>query len=273
MNITIKQNEFFEFLDNNLDLTKYEYKFLRDEIQLVRTGRKSVHEDSFFNVQGDSWILVIHVESLLVYGNNWSTDQFEEIKQFFDLNKFTNYLIAGEAKLIASLTAFFKVNNLRIEKDRLFYRTNKIEEIKVKNTQIRLANHTASDDLSEMLKTYYHEEYNGENDKSLSEMRGRIEGLIFTRSIYILRTPSNEIASFCTIIDPDIGILFTKVKHRNLGYAKEILTYCADILLRKNGHVFLMTDKSKIESNRTCQSAGFQKYFDFTFTRINNTKG
>jgi len=271
MNITINQNEFFEFLDNNIDLEKYEYKFLREQIELSRTGRKSVGEDSFFNIQDNSWILIIHLDTLLVYGHNWYVDQFEEIKDIFDLNWFTNYLLAGEKNLIDSLIVFYKVKNSYVEKDRIFYRANRIENKKVESSEIQIAYLDDAYELSEMLKTYYDEEYDGEIEKSILEMRSRIENLIYTRSIYVLKTASNDIASFCTIIDPDIGILFTKLEYRNLSFGRQILTYCANILLIKNAEVFLMTDKSKIESNRTCQSVGFEEYFDFTFTRINKT--
>ena len=120
-----------------------------------------------------------------------------------------------------------------------------------------------------MLQQYYHEEYKGKNDKSLEEMRMRVLQVITTGKIYILKNIRGQILGFCTIIDPDIGILFIKSEFRNKGYGKKILAHCSGLLLEKNKEVFVMTDKDELASNKTCISVGFVQYFNNSFVQIN----
>lgn len=125
------------------------------------------------------------------------------------------------------------------------------------------------EELSKMLQGYYHEEYDGLNDKTIEEMRERILQVIRTKMIFVLLDDNQQILSFCTIIDPDIGILYIKREHRNKGYGKVILTYCSQLLRKRNGAVFLMTDRDKPESNTVCAALGFKPYFYYVMTDIN----
>ena len=120
-----------------------------------------------------------------------------------------------------------------------------------------------------MLQEYYQEEYDGSNDKTIEEMRRRIISVIQTEKIYVLLDKYETLLSFCTIIDPDIGILFTNRVHRRKGYGKIILSYCSQLLQQKNDTVYVMTDGNKIESNIVCKAVGFEPYFNYTMTKIN----
>ncbi|WP_306351081.1 hypothetical protein [Flavobacterium sp. '19STA2R22 D10 B1'] len=120
-----------------------------------------------------------------------------------------------------------------------------------------------------MLQDYYHEEYKGENDKSIEDMRMRILQVISTGKIFVLKNNHNQILGFCTIIDPDIGILFTKLQFRNQDNGKKLLVHTSRLLLQKNKEVFVMTDKNEIASNKTCISVGFVQYFENIFLQIN----
>ncbi|MEP0266877.1 hypothetical protein [Dokdonia sp.] len=272
MNITPKDNniEFNRFLSERLGLELYEDKFLRDYIKKAQSGALNLYDASLINVSDESWILILHGEVLLVYGKNWKKEQFSEIKEIFELNSYTNYSLAGNSELINDLIDFFKVDNHTIEKERIFYRTNKISDFDSKKNTICIAQMSDANELSEMLQKYYHEEYNGQNDKSIDEMFRRICGLIQTNSMYVLKNSSDEICSFCTIINPDIGILFTKSKFRGKGYGKIIISFCSKLLLEENDEVFVMTDKAKMVSNIVCEKAGFKPYFNYTSTEINN---
>lgn len=271
MNLTPKHNpdEFNQFLFEEIDLNLYQHKFLRDFIVKAQKGQSILYNSSVINTTDLGWILIIHSEMLLIYGHDWSTEQFQEISEVFDLNKYTNYTLAGEDELIEELINFYKPKNSQTEKRRLFYQTENVNVFDTNNFRIELGMLNQLDELALMLQGYYHEEYNGLNDKEFEDMQGRMFSMIENKKVYILLNSDNKITSFCSIVDPDIGILFTKNEHRNKGCGKIILSYCSDLLQQKNTEVFLMTDRDKPESNQVCSKVGFEPYFNYKMIQIN----
>ena len=271
MNLTPKNNvqEFEQFLFEEIDLNLYEHKFLNDYVGKAIRGLAPLYELSVINTSPNGWIMILHGEILLVYGNSWNEQQIEEIKEVFDLNKFTNYSIAGDNIIIDKLIELYKPKNLEIEKRRLLYCTNEINRFNVDNLKIRLGAFEEIDELATMLQQYYHEEYDGFNDKTIEEMRQRIISLIEAEKIYVLLDMDETLLSFCTVIDPDIGILFTKQEHRNRGYGKVILSYCSQLLQQKNEKVYVMTDRDKPESNIVCEAVGFKPFYTYIMIKIN----
>ncbi len=272
MNITPKKNpeEFNRFLFEKVGINKFQNKFLLDYLEKVQNGEKRLYDASLINAKDESWILILHGEMLLIYGENWQIEQLTEIKEIFDLNEYTNYLLTGNSVLIYEMIDFFKVNNFNIKKERIFYRSENINNFELNEISIELGEMVDATELSVMLQQYYHEEYNGQNDKEISEMFRRIFNQVQTNSIYVLRNANSQICSFCTVINPDIGILFTKTEHRGKGYGKVLLAYCSKILLKENNEVFVMTDKEKVASNIVCEKVGFEPFFNYTYTEINN---
>ncbi|MDB5281475.1 MAG: hypothetical protein JWO06_550 [Bacteroidota bacterium] len=273
MNITPKDSlkEFNRFLFREIDLNLYQHKYLNAYLGKVRTGQSPIYNSSIINTLDSSWILILHGEMLLVYGNNWSPEQVIDIKQNFELNKYTNYILAGDEKLIKTLISIYKVDNFKIEKRRIFFQSKEIKDYNNDDLKIRLGKLNDLHEVALMLQHYYHEEYNGLNDKTIEEMRERSLSLLQNGKVNLLLDQNELILSFCTTIDPDIGILFTRKEYRNKGYGKVILSYCAKLLLRKNGIVYLMTDKDKIESNIVCKTVGFVPYYEYISTKINST--
>jgi len=271
MNLTPQNNpkEFENFLFQKINLKLFHYKFLFDYIEAALTGQKKLYDKSVINISDKGWIVILHGEILLIYGENWNSDQFIEISEIVDLNHFKNFSIIGDSKLTNSLLAFYKIDRVEILKERVLYQTQVINEVTVNNFEIVPGDIAHQDELAEMLQNYYHEEYNGKNDKSIEDMQMRIIQVIATGKIFVLKNKQNQILSFCTIIDPDIGILFTKPQFRNQGNGRKLLAHCSNLLLKKNKEVFVMTDKNEIASNKTCISIGFVKYFENVFLQIN----
>jgi hypothetical protein len=272
MNLTPKNNieEFNQFLFEQIDLNIYQHKFLNDYVDKAIKGLKPLYELSVLNTsQNNGWILILHGEMLLVYGENWNEIQIKEINEVFDLNKYTNYTLAGDNELIDKLIEFYKPINFEVEKRRILYHTNEITNFDSEGFKIRLGSFDELNELAVMLQEYYHEEYDGLNDKTIKEMRQRIISVIQAEKIYVLLDMNETLLSFCTIIDPDIGILFTNREHRKKGYGKIILSYCSQLLLQKNEAVYVMTDRDKLESNIVCEAVGFKPYFNYTMTQIN----
>jgi hypothetical protein len=205
----------------------------------------------------------------LVYGDNWTGNQILEISDIFYLNKFTNYSLAGDSTLISKLLEFYKPKNQEIEKRRILYKTDNIIKFNTHDLKIRRGSFDQLNELAKMLQDYYREEYNGLNDKTIDDMEQRITKVIQTQKIYVLLDVNETILSFCTIIDPDIGIMFTKAEHRNKGYGKIILSHCSTLLQQKNPIVYVMTDSDKPESNIVCEKVGFRPYYYYLMTKIN----
>lgn len=224
MNILPKYNpnEFNRFLIEEIDLSLYKYKFLRNYISSVQKGDKVLYDVSILNLQEKGWILILHGEELLVYGENWTEKQFQEIASDFDFNKYRNYLVSGDSKLIHSMISFNKLSNPQTEKERIFYRASKIKEILLQRESISLGEMDELNELASMLQEYYKEEYNGQNNKTIEDTTTRMHNLIESEEIYVLKDSNGEITSFCTIINPDIGIIYTKEKYRKQGNGKKL---------------------------------------------------
>lgn len=271
MNLTPKSNaaEFNRFLLEEIDLDIYQHKFLKDYVDKAVQGKVPLYDMSVINTSPTGWIMILHGDLLLVYGHNWTENQIQDINEIFDLNKYTNYTLAGDRTVIEKLIEFYKPQNYKIEKRRILYKATEIINFNSNSLQIRHGTINHLHELARMLQEYYHEEYNGFNDKTIEDMQKRILSVIQTKKIYVLHDSNETILSFCTIIDPDIGIVFTKKEHRNNGYGKIILSYCSQLLQKKNRTVYVMTDSDKPESNVVCQAVGFQPYFYYTMTKIN----
>ncbi|WP_179353585.1 GNAT family N-acetyltransferase [Winogradskyella vidalii] len=271
MNFTPKDNpeEFNKLLFQEVGINLFRHKFLKDYIEGVQSGSKKLFDASFINKTKNGWILVLHGDILLIYGHNWNESQFNEIKEIFDLNQYTNYIASGDAKLITELIEFFKVDKHTLRKERIFYKSEKIRDFDYNGLKIELGRMAELNKLAIMLQQYYHEEYNGENDKSLAEMQQRMFQLIQTAKVYTLKNKSNRLLSFCSIIDPDIGILFTNSEFRKKGYGKILLSFCSRLLEKENGTVYVMTDKNELASNQVMKAVGFEPIYEYAMTEIN----
>jgi GNAT superfamily N-acetyltransferase len=271
MNIDpITDPEGFEnFLFESIDLNSYKYKYLNDFVNKVLSGEFILYESSLINIGANGWIIVLHSEALLVYGENWKNEQINEISEKLDLNVYTNYTLTGDHELIDQILQHYQIENNSVLKRRLFYRTEHLVPHTNSNVIIRPAQNLELEELSIMLQQYYHEEYNGLNDKTLEEMRGRMSLMINNEMVYILISEDGQLASFCTIINPDIGILFTKEEFRNRGFGRVILYSCAKLLFEENGIVYLMTDRDCTSSNRVSEHVGFTPYFKWLMAEIN----
>ncbi|WKZ60338.1 MAG: hypothetical protein QY309_02410 [Cyclobacteriaceae bacterium] len=118
MNLTPKSDaeEFNRFLFEEIDLNLYQHKFLRDFVEKALQEQSPLYNSSVINANDSGWILIIHSEMLLVYGHNWSSEQFQEISKIFDLNKYTNFTLSGEDELIDELINFYKPKNSKTVK-------------------------------------------------------------------------------------------------------------------------------------------------------------
>jgi len=271
MVITPKTNQaaFTEFLIEIRKRNLYQHKFLNHFLKSAMTGKVIVSDNSILSRSGNGWILLLHSDLLYVYGEHWDARQFTEIQESFELNKFGNLIISGESELIAALLSCFKITKHSIDKERVMYKTKRVIAYKPKGLNISWGKLGDADELAIMLQTYYHEEYQGKNDKQIDEMKDRILMVIQSNAIYVLKDESLRLLGFCTINNPDIGILFTKQEYRGRGYGKIMLSHCAALLLKRNAEAFVLTDKENKSSNDVCKAVGFQPFYNYSSIEIN----
>lgn len=270
MNIIIKDEpiQFNSYFKENIKPLLFENKYFRELTNNIYRNSIPIYDSSIINYTDTGWILIIHSDTIYIYGNNWTASQFREIYELFDLKSYGNYTISGDYDLISEIIESYEQKPLEIRKQRLLYKTTAVKNYNHEDVSIRLGNIDDLDELATMLQSYYHEEYEGTNDKTIDEARSRTLSLIQTNAIYVLENKHQLIISFCTIIDPDVGILFTKKGYRNRGYGKVIMSYCSSILFKKNNVVFTMTDKGNVESNKLCSSIGFDVVFEWAILDI-----
>lgn len=271
MNLNPIENskEVDEFILSIVDNNLYEHKMLIEYLKQVFQGSKYLYETSLLNISDGGWILILHGEDLLIYGKNWVKKQLEEIIVIIDFKRFKNYGVFGNSELITELLALSIGDDYELEKERVYYKASKINKFDLNYLKIELGNKYDSIELSKMLNHYYQEEYNGLNDKTIEETKERIDSLISSGRIYVLKNTENVILSFCTINNPDIGILFTKKEFRGRGFGKTILSYCSNLLKQYTSEVYLMTDKVKIESNKVSIAVGYVPFFNYKMIKIN----
>lgn len=266
---------FKKFLDDYIsDKNLYEYTYLQNQLESVLAGYQNIYSDSLVNINNQnakSWILIINSDSFVsVYGKDWTQSQITEVIHDFDFTDETHSFVMGEKKLLLEILVNSNISDFEIGKERFFYRTKKVKSFQFDNYEIKKPTLDNIAELASMLQMYYHEEYKGENEKTIEDMYLRINDLILSGEIFIITDNTNkqEIISFCTIKDSSPGILFTKQNYRNRKFGQILLSYCANKLLEENDEIFLMTDSNVLESNKVCENLGFIKFYEYISINI-----
>lgn len=270
MNITLDEDfaGFYDFIFENIDLESYQYRFLKSYLDKVLNKEYESKKSSILNVTDSSWLLILYGDVFYVYGKNWTNEQIVEISKKFQFSTAEKSIIAGNAALVEDLLQFFQLK-YSVVKRRIFYKAESIEKINLQNTVIRPALMEELNEIANMFQDYYEDEYHGKNNKNFVDMQHLAYSYIQTKDLYILLDGNGVIMSFCTILDPDIGILFTKRNYRGKGFAKCLLSFCSSLLLERNRNVFLMTDQDVIDSNKVCISLGYEPVFYYKSIETN----
>jgi len=276
MNYSAGENPilFRNFLEQNISGDKYEYTFVNNQIESVLAGYDQIYSDSFVNIcekNPKSWILVVNTDKFVsVYGENYTEEQITESLKVFDFADENHTFLSGSKDLLLKIVDFAAEGKYKLEKSRYFYRLSQAKKMDYSTYQIVIPDFENVLELAEMLQMYYHEEYNGDNDKTLDQMYKKINELLLTNSIVVLTDPKSEkIISLCTVKDSSPGILFTKSTFRNKGFGKVLLNFCSEQLLKENEIIYVMTDANVLSSNRVMEDLGFEKFYEYINVTIN----
>ena len=273
MNITPQNNliKFKNFILDDSLFAEYEYNYLEKYIDCVSQRKCLLFENSLINISEHSWILILHGETegisiFHIYGENWRENQFQEISELFDLNNLKKSFLAGDSMLINGLIHFFGVKH-DIYKERVFYKAQEINRFENSDLEIELGSKNDLRELSIMLHQYYNEEYEDYN-RTITQTEEKMSIFLESESIFVSKNNAGQIIGFCTVNDPDIGILFTNTEFRNKGYGRYLLSICSEILKESNHEVYLMTDKEKSNSNKVVSEVGYKPFYDYIMTFI-----
>lgn len=261
--ITLHQLEEFQvFITEKIKRNAYEYKYLINCLDLVFQHQKlAIDFNSQILIDDENWIIYIETPNNLFLYGDYDITLLDKLSEKIDLKNYKGKEIMGTFDLVYYLVQKSNVQSFKLIKDRLMHSTT-VTELNVENAS-RLA---AVDDLEQLIslhQAYYNEEYLGKRDKTADFLREGVKEQIEDNEIYIIKEKGDVIA-FCSIINPDIGIMFTSTEQRGKGFAKQLLYTCTKQLLEKNETAYLLTDMHNVESNKVCEKIGYKSYYKHT---------
>lgn len=260
-------DKFSNFIIDNIKRHDYRYKYLINVLDAIFVYKTNVGVTSFINVEGDSWIIFIELEvQVFIYGFNYSDLQVSHFIETIDLKEYKSFEIMGTRDLVYKILMESQIENYTLIKDRYFYRLTDYE-FTPEEVNVELASLNDLNELVLMFQNYYIEEYNGERNKSADFLKPTITSLIHDESLYVIKNGA-IITVFCSIVDPDIGIIFTRKEYRGQGIGRRLLEYCSNLLFNKNGVVYIMTDMHNTASNKICKKIGYDLIYEHTNLKI-----
>lgn len=261
--ITLHQlEEFQDFITDKIKRNTYEYKYLINCLDLVFHHQKlPIDFNSQILIDDEKWIIYIETPNNLFLYGNFDTILLDKLSEKIDLKNYKGKEIMGTFDLVYYLVRKSNLQSFKLIKDRLMQSANVTEYNAENKSQL-----AKIDDLEQLIslhQAYYNEEYSGERDKTANFLREEIKEQIEDNEMYIIKEKDDVIA-FCSIINPDIGIMFTSAEQRGKGFAKQLLYTCTKQLLEKNKTAYLLTDMHNLESNIVCEKIGYKSYYKHT---------
>lgn len=207
----------------------------------------------------DEWLLYIESEGQLFLYGNYNKKLLSELSKRINIRKLEKYDIMGEYNCVYELLSLQRVRKYSVVKDRIFY---VLED--PKSLLPALPNSIPSNEdiqeLTQMMINYYEEEYKGTRNKTIDQILPAIVKHVATNTIHLFKE-EDDLKAFCTIINPDIGIIFTKPNFRNQRIGRKLLSTCSRILFDLNNICYLMTDLNNPASNKLCSDLGYKEIY------------
>lgn len=259
--ISVTQTDnFLDFLNTSIDTNDFRYKYLVGILDLAfGKGQAEVTENTAVYQSENDWIIYIETAGqLFLYGSN-NEELLTELSNKLNLNTFHGFEIMGEYNLVYKLLDKQNIHDYLVIKDRIFYHLTNTDHL-LQTLDNTSPNIDDAEELTQMMLDYYHEEYDGTRDKQHDAIFNGICRYIMAQTIHIFKE-NNIIKAFCTIIDPDIGIIYTKPGYRKNQIGKKLLSTCSHILIELNGESYLMTDLNSQASNKMTQDIGYKEIY------------
>ncbi|WP_162989974.1 GNAT family N-acetyltransferase [Chryseobacterium sp. 6424] len=256
-------NEFLDFLNDKIDRNDFRYKYLIPVLDMVfGIGQVPITENTTIFTHEKSWVIYIETHGqLFLYGENFEIF-IDELSEIISFQNFKGFEIMGDYTLVYSLLEKKNITNYTVIKDRIFYSLNNTDKLTPSFNETKAENQDC-DEITQMMLDYYVEEYKGLRNKTVEQINPAIVEHINTNSI-IINKENNVIRAFCTINDPDIGIIYVKPEYRNQNIGKQLLSSASEQLFKQNGCCYLMTDLINEASNKMCIDVGYFEIYKHT---------
>jgi GNAT superfamily N-acetyltransferase len=256
-------DQFFQFIEDTIKIGDYRYKYLNQALAGIYNREVEIGANSYIHQDDGGWVIFIEFAAdLLIYGAGYSDVHLARLTRGMDPPRYKGFNTMGTYDLIYTVLERAKIENYKLIKDRCFYTLTDIAIDSPRNN-LKLARSGDRTQLVGIFQQYYVEEYQGERNKPAEFLLPMINRLIQEKKIYTIKFDT-IIAAFCSIIDPDIGVLFTRGSHRGQGLGLRLLAHCSRMLLEKNGFAYVMTDMHKPASNIICRKIGYELIYEHT---------
>ncbi len=262
-----QENEFLDFLNAKINRADYRNKYLVKTLDgIFGRGEIPITPDTIVITENDDWILYIQTNGQLFLYGAYNEALLQKLATRITLQNLRNYQIMGKYELVYKLFDIQSIKEFVVIKDRYFYQLNDTSMLlpSLSNTKTEPGD---LNELTQMMLKYYEEEYQGERNKTEAQILPVIKKHIDSQSIWVFRE-NNTIKSFCTIINPDIGIIYTSSDFREQGIAKRLLSTCSRILFELNNVSYLMTDYSNEASNKLCRDIGYEMFYKHSYIKM-----
>jgi len=272
MGTILKFKSFQDFLTHNNDtiLNNYysHYYFLRC---LDKLNSKQMDLFDSYNVIddfGNSVFCVWVSGSYYFYGDRWSDDLIDTLLEYGDFKQFKRFSFLGQRDLVIDVLTKANIK-FNVVKDRLVYKCTRTLPSK-KKIPGKVLNAALVDfeELVQLSHQYYTEEYQGQGQKTIEEIRASVFQSIQNGNLFNLII-KDKICSILQIISnyrnkPMIGGLFTKPEFRNRGYAYKLLLTITRHLTRIGyDECGLVSDVTNPASNKVFVNTGYSPIYKF----------
>ncbi len=256
---------------------KFQHYYLFHSIQ--RTLRENNEINSKWLKRDDKgWILGYCSNfNYNLYGLNYSKTQLNSVIRELDFRNLPEKIaISGNKELVEAIISAYPNASLEIYKERYFYETNQTKFLPLNdnNIIIRKANISDLDILAKFGCDFFEDEYQGSNNKTISEIKLQLQSSIDNEKI-IVAEGTSTIHGYCTRMDTMfgnemIGTVFVPKTFRERKYGSSLLSNMTKTILSENPKSWLMTDVNNEASNRLVTRLGYNKIFHYTSGELIN---
>lgn len=270
---TLNFDRFQDFLNHNrqeMMSNYFTYYHFIQTVKMLNAGTMDVF--AAYNVQDDDGSDIICVWTTghyFLYGNQWNDEVLAYLTKEIQFEKLKNFNFLGRTELILALLEKQKIS-YEILKDRIVYECTSVKNDIVLNEAYNIENADVNDfnELVQMDKDNYVEEYRGEGQKTVEQMAAGIASGIENNKLFVLKDEEGICSMMQVINDrqslPMIGNLYTKEQKRNNGCAVNLL-YAITEGLFANGakKCGLVSDKTNPASNKVFLKVGYVPVYNW----------
>ena len=230
----------------------------------------------FFNIiEENCFILCICTDQgCLVYANDWTENAIDDLVLRIDFTRFRNWPFLGTRNLIVDMLTRHKID-YAIEKDRLVYVCEKVNEISVSSGYASQSEVADLKRITDLTHEYGLEEWGERDGKGYDYTEGIVLSCIAEDKQ--VQWNDNGIFAIAQVMNlennmPVIGSLYTDTGKRKNGYASSLLYEVTSQLLDQGySSVSLLSDVTNPTSNKIFDKVGYFPIYKYIIVKTIST--